>query len=216
MLTASSSISSFGEAQDEHSGIIRQASTACASTTVAGSFMDSGGSISPSLDTSDDLYVQLDRANGRRLDHQCAQLRLRQQQTAELGDILLHADRLNAQRLSNQDYTPATVRRIESLERVSERLNRLTDSRQTQRARLSSQQQAREEFLINIAERLSHMDEIVDAECHEIGAGFSEQHVEHPREHMRRSLLRSIDRLHRLESPILNSDQSLHFHSLTG
>ncbi|KAJ2081903.1 hypothetical protein H4R24_001999 [Coemansia sp. RSA 988] len=216
MLSTSSSISSFGETEYEHYGIARQASTVCASTTVAGSFVDSGHSISLSLDTPEDLYVQLDRANGRRLERQCAQLRPRQRQTAELGDILMHADRLNGQRLSNQDYTPATVRRIESLERVSERLNQLADSRQTQRALFSSQQQVREAFLFSIAERLSRMDGALNTECHEIDSGFAGQRAVHPREHMRRSLLRSIDRLHRLESPVFDNVQCFHRHSLTG
>ncbi|KAJ2764769.1 hypothetical protein IWQ56_004364 [Coemansia nantahalensis] len=145
-----------------------------------------------------DLCAQLDEANGRRLDRQCAQLQHRR--TEELGDILQRAGRLNAQRLTNQDYTPAAVRRIESLERVAERLDDPPDAGLAPRGDADPQHRTHEAFLHDVAARLRHIDG--SAELPPPG-----QRAEHPRDHMRRFLLRSIERLHSLAPPAMETRQ---------
>ncbi|KAJ1730379.1 hypothetical protein LPJ61_003039 [Coemansia biformis] len=160
-------------------------STACESMTAA------------SVDAASDLSIRLDRAGECRLERQGTQLH--QRRATELGDIMQRAGRLNAQRLTNQDYTPASVRRIECLERVSEQLGDLADARQLQRADAGPLPRPHEAFLHMIAARLRRIDG---------RAGLlPDQRAEHPRDYMRRTLLRSIDRLHRLGPPAMATRQ---------
>ncbi|KAJ2716518.1 hypothetical protein H4R19_000593 [Coemansia spiralis] len=147
------------------------------------------------MDAATELCAQLDEATGRRLDRQCAQLQLQHRRTAELGDILQRAGRLSAQRLTNQDYTPAAVRRIECLERVAAQLDDLPDMRLTQSTDADPHHRPHEAFLHTIAARLRRMD----AHAEPLS---DHQRAEHPRDHMRRVLLRSINRLHRLGPPL--------------
>ncbi|KAJ2319974.1 hypothetical protein IWW52_001649 [Coemansia sp. RSA 2704] len=185
-------LSSFGSTSSANGAAIAPSVACGASTTIAESFIDSDRSLR-SVDTSEDLCNRLDRAGGRRLDHQCAALPARPRQVSELGEILQRAGRLNAQRMSNQDFTPASVRRLERLERVSELAARPPG------ARMSSAQQEREPLLAGIASSLSGAD-----------LRGEERAGEHPRDHMRRVLFRSIDRLHRLGSPAMAANQRFH------
>ncbi|KAJ1947309.1 hypothetical protein GGF37_000491 [Kickxella alabastrina] len=75
--------------------------------------VESTGNIT--LAMANDIYAQLDRVSNRRLDKQCAALprrpTIRQPSSSsgggmlELSDILHRASKMQAQRLSNQDYT---------------------------------------------------------------------------------------------------------------
>ncbi|KAJ2781931.1 hypothetical protein H4R18_002572 [Coemansia javaensis] len=171
-------------------------STACESATVGGSVFGSECSQAASMDAADDDAAAASGAHTRRPAQQ--QQRQQQQQprpSVELGDILQRAGRLNAQRLSNQDYTPAAVRRIESLERLSEGLGY-----PPQRIDVCPQLQAREAFLLSIATRLRRIGARLDPPA-------AAQRAEHPRDHMRRTLLRSISRLHGLASPGMDTHQ---------
>ncbi|KAJ2452380.1 hypothetical protein EV183_002960 [Coemansia sp. RSA 2336] len=221
MLSEISSISSFSSSSsvdasstDEVTARAARSMACGASTTLAESVFASSERSFISTDTAEDLCTRLDRASGRRLDHQCASLRPpRPRQVSELGEILQRAGRLRAQRMSNQDYTPANVRRLERLERVTEMA--VSDTQQQQQSpamvvarrqpqsrgiTLQQQQQTgRESVLFSIAARLSRMDS-------KHGSQGNESNV-HPRDHMRRILFRSIDRLYRLGSPTLDSSQ---------
>ncbi|KAJ1741038.1 hypothetical protein LPJ79_003582 [Coemansia sp. RSA 1821] len=218
MLSEISSISSFSSSSSADASFTDEAtaraarSMACgASTTLAESVFNSSERSFISTDTAEDLCTRLDRASGRRLDHQCASLRPpRPRQVSELGEILQRAGRLRAQRMSNQDYTPANVRRLESLERVTEMS--VSDTQQQQlpamsmarrqpqlRGMIPQQQSGRESVLFSIAARLSRMDSKHSSQDNERNV--------HPRDHMRRILFRSIDRLHRLGALALDSSQ---------
>ncbi|KAJ2838677.1 hypothetical protein J3B01_001249 [Coemansia erecta] len=163
MSTDTRSISSFdttSTASDPHAP-----STACASATLAESIFTSTSSQTPSIDTPLRPYAQL-------------------------GDIAQQASRLSALRLSNQDFTPIAVRRLESLQRVDELMS-------------VPRERERESFLKGIAERLARVD-----------TSDREASV-HPRDHMRRILVRSIDRLHRLGTPSIQTTQRFHRQPLT-
>ncbi|KAJ2357237.1 hypothetical protein IWW50_001443 [Coemansia erecta] len=224
-----SSIASFDSTSSGSSDPAAPAHSMCgASTTIAESVFDSDQSVSLSItDTSDDLCTRLDRARARRLDQQCAALRTqpRLDESSELGEILMHAGRLSAHRMSNQDYTPASVRRRERLERVSEIAGELPVDEQPRIGR--------ESFLVGIAMRLARLDgqgglarvdgvtdggvadvtggeadDVTDSGADDVTDGGADE--EHPRDHMRRVLFRSIDRLQRLGSPTMDSNQRFH------
>ncbi|KAJ2567590.1 hypothetical protein GGH12_000286 [Coemansia sp. RSA 1822] len=168
MSTGTRSISSFdttSTASDQCAP-----STACASTTHAESIFDSNSSQAPSIDTALRTHVQL-------------------------GDIAQQASRLSALRLSNQDFTPMAVRRLESLQRVDELMS-------------VPRERERESLLKGIAVRLARLD------TSDMERSDRERNV-HPRDHMRRILVRSIDRLHRLGSPSMHTSQRYHRQPLT-
>ncbi|KAJ1647771.1 hypothetical protein J3B02_000083 [Coemansia erecta] len=139
----------------------------------------------------DDICARLDRVNAWRLDRQCAALPsppLRTHNSSnitamggagggmlELSDILHKASKLQAQRLSNQDF----ARKKPQLGPVR---NAETD---------------RETFLAGIARGLGQLgDEIQEQRS---------AHV-HPRDHMRRVVLASVQRLHHMGTPALKRD----------
>ncbi|KAJ1931211.1 hypothetical protein EC988_009860, partial [Linderina pennispora] len=82
----------------------------------------------------------LSRAHAWRLESQCASLRPQQQRMLELGDILHKASRLTSHRLTNQDYTPPALQRMERLERVASDLDEMSeqDRRAEQRTFMTS------------------------------------------------------------------------------
>ncbi|KAJ2484528.1 hypothetical protein IWW47_005663, partial [Coemansia sp. RSA 2052] len=150
-----------------------------------------------------EICAQLDRVNAWRLDSQCAVRRPRQARAMELGNIMHRAGRLvEARRLANQDFTPARLRRIASLERVADGLDAMADARSAQRMALSSQR-VRELFLVGIAARLGRVDG-----CTEITRSPDNidccrfQCAEHPRDHMRRFVISSIERINRLSDDL--------------
>ncbi|KAJ2696801.1 hypothetical protein H4218_004382 [Coemansia sp. IMI 209128] len=150
-----------------------------------------------------EICAQLDRVNAWRLDSQCAVRRPRQARAVELGDIMHRAGRLEARRLASQDFTPLRLRRMASLERVADGLDAMADARMEQRMALSSQR-VRELFLVGIAARLGRVDG-----CTEIIRRGDElpcriQSAEHPRDHMRRFVIASIERINRMGDDMEN------------
>ncbi|KAI8322651.1 hypothetical protein GQ54DRAFT_297257 [Martensiomyces pterosporus] len=163
----------------------------------------------------EEMCEMLNRVHSWRLDTQCATLRPRQLRMLELGDILHRAGRLSANRLTNQDYTPPAIRRMESLQRVADELEEMTESdRRQQQRTLLSPLRDREMFLVSIAGKLGRVDGTTslavrreclctatssDSSCYDEDDGAcGRQRAVHPREHMRRFVQRSIERLHRL------------------
>ncbi|KAJ1724391.1 hypothetical protein LPJ53_001347 [Coemansia erecta] len=138
----------------------------------------------------DDIYARLDRVNGWRLDRQCAAMpslaSLRKANSSinssgnsgskaaggasggmlELSDILHQASKMQAQRLSNQDYTPRKQQRPPSPSKDEETL--------------APAPQTREAFLAGIARNLVHLR-----------SEPQESHDEdiHPRDRMRRVVI---------------------------
>ncbi|KAJ1951219.1 hypothetical protein FBU59_000291 [Linderina macrospora] len=158
----------------------------------------------------------LSRAHAWRLDSQCASLRPQQQRMLELGDILHKASRLTAHRLTNQDYTPPALQRMERLERVACDLDEMSeqDRRIEQRTFMTSVR-SREMFLVGIAGKLGRVDgktaleprgraytEGSDEEGEEGEQALDRQRAVHPREHMRRFVQKSIERLNSIGRPL--------------
>ncbi|KAJ1966272.1 hypothetical protein GGI12_000177 [Dipsacomyces acuminosporus] len=175
-----------------------------------------------------DIYDILDRVHARRLDTQCAAFKPKQLRMLELGDILHKAERINAKRLTNQEYTPPEIRRMQSLQRVASELDDMTESDgRSQQRTLLSPLRAREMFLVSIAGKLGRVDGTTsltlrngrskgaaagvsaasflassrcDEEDDECRSIDSRQRALHPRERMRRFVQRSIERLNRLSA----------------
>ncbi|KAJ2376021.1 hypothetical protein IW150_002220 [Coemansia sp. RSA 2607] len=153
----------------------------------------------------DDICARLDRVNGWRLDRQCAAMpsmaSLRKANSSisssnnraaggagggmlELSDILHQASKMQAQRLSNQDYTP--------------RKQQWPPSPAKDEETLAPAPQTREAFLAGIARNLVHLRSEHQESCDE---------DVHPRDRMRRFVFASIDMLHRQSSPSIKSAQ---------
>ncbi|KAJ1878475.1 hypothetical protein H4R99_002843 [Coemansia sp. RSA 1722] len=138
----------------------------------------------------DDICARLDRVNGWRLDRQCAALPNTTSRAPnsgcgaaggmlELSDILHKASKLQSQRLSNQDYTP----------------------KKPQRGPLRTAEMDREAFLAGIARGLGQMNDDEGEEQRPVNV--------HPRDHMRRVVLQSVQRLHRMGAPLPRESQRL-------
>ncbi|KAJ2752936.1 hypothetical protein H4S06_003837 [Coemansia sp. BCRC 34490] len=179
--------------------------------------------------SSDDyICAQLDQMRRRRLNSQCAQLRLpRQQQQQQqeqpkplqqpkqmdLGEILYRAGKLTANRMINQDFTPQRLRHMESMHQIADDTDSLSssfssaslddDGRCQQRIDISSHRM-REIFLENIAARLRRTDGVDGANS------FESQRAAHPREHMRSFLIKAVDKLKHMDDPVMDRWQRFH------
>ncbi|KAJ2399463.1 hypothetical protein GGI23_002641 [Coemansia sp. RSA 2559] len=152
----------------------------------------------------DFICAKLDQMGRRRLDSQCAQLKPPRQPSkqVDLSDILFRASKLTANRMSNQDFTPQRVRRIESLHRIAGRggvdpsaaSSEGDSSRDRQHAELSPQR-TRELFLANIATRLRKADALGGSDL------ADRQNAVHPRDNMRSFLVNAIGKLRQLDTP---------------
>ncbi|KAJ1782534.1 hypothetical protein LPJ59_006787 [Coemansia sp. RSA 2399] len=158
----------------------------------------------------DFICAKLDQMGRRRLDSQCAQLKPPRQPSkqVDLSDILFRASKLTANRMSNQDFTPQRVRRIESLHRIAGRggvdpsasSSEGDGARDRQHVELSPQR-TRELFLANIATRLRKADAVG-------GAGLADrQRAVHPRDNMRSFLVNAIGKLRQLDDPTVDGRQ---------
>ncbi|KAJ1664802.1 hypothetical protein IW140_005188 [Coemansia sp. RSA 1813] len=167
--------------------------------------------------TSDDfICAQLDQMGRRRLDSQCAQLRPPRQPSkqVDLGEILFRANKLTANRMRNQDFTPQRVRRIESLHRIAGSIGSSSspssstsplggDAHGSNHVELSPQR-TRELFLTNIAARLRKADALGDTNL------ADQQPAVHPREQMRNFLVNAIGRLKQMDDPAMDAHQRFH------
>ncbi|KAJ2640899.1 hypothetical protein GGF44_002365 [Coemansia sp. RSA 1694] len=205
MLAAFRSLSSLSElSEDRASETICKGGSISINSLQSASDFGSEKQLASTQETEElEICAQLDRVNAWRLDSQCAVRRPRQARAMELGNIMHRAGRLvEARRLANQDFTPARLRRIASLERVADGLDAMADARSTQRMALSSQR-VRELFLVGIAARLGRVDG-----CTEITRSPDNidccrfQCAEHPRDHMRRFVISSIERINRLSDDL--------------
>ncbi|KAJ1893404.1 hypothetical protein LPJ66_005783 [Kickxella alabastrina] len=150
--------------------------------------VESTGNIT--LAMADDIYTQLDRVSNRRLDKQCAapprRPTIRRPGSSsgggmlELSDILHRASKMQAQRLSNQDYTRKPG-------------HQLAAGRQSQSAKRTE----REKVLAEIARELKLMGSL-EREME------TERELGHTREHVRRLVLSSIQKLHKKNTPDLH------------
>ncbi|KAJ2617419.1 hypothetical protein GGH99_003280 [Coemansia sp. RSA 1285] len=174
---------------------------------------------------SDDyICAQLDQMRRRRLNSQCAQLRLPRQQQEQpkppqqpkqmdLGEILYRAGKLTANRMINQDFTPQRLRNMESMHQIADDTDSLSSSFSSasldddghcqQRIDISSHRM-REIFLENIAARLRRTDGVDSANS------FESQRAAHPREHMRSFLLKAVDKLKHMDDPVMDRWQRFH------
>ncbi|KAJ2829502.1 hypothetical protein GGI24_002124 [Coemansia furcata] len=145
-----------------------------------------------------EICAQLDRVNAWRLDSQCAVRRRRRpqqrQRTSGGGEVQM--------RLANQDLS--SLRRMASLERVAQGLDALADARMEQRLALSAQR-VRELFLVGIAARLGRVDGCTEIVREEMPCRM--QSAEHPRDHMRRFVIASIERINRLNVDAMHTQQ---------
>ncbi|KAJ2832885.1 hypothetical protein FBU31_002004 [Coemansia sp. 'formosensis'] len=143
-----------------------------------------------------EICAQLDRVNAWRLDSQCAVRRRRpqRQRTSGGGEVQM--------RLANQDLS--SLRRMASLERVAQGLDGLADARMEQRLALSAQR-VRELFLVGIAARLGRVDGCTQIVKEEMPCRM--QSAEHPRDHMRRFVIASIERINRLNVDAMHTQQ---------
>ncbi|KAJ2723407.1 hypothetical protein GGI07_002682 [Coemansia sp. Benny D115] len=131
----------------------------------------------------DDICARLDRVNAWRLDRQCAAPR-RSGGMLELSDILHKASRIQAHRLTNQDYTPRRSTQTDTKEVVEQPLK-----------------VPKEALLASIASRLGRLTGVSDSNrCIQCTG---------PREHTKRLVLLSIEKLHRVGVPTMRESQRI-------
>ncbi|KAJ2551313.1 hypothetical protein EV175_003739 [Coemansia sp. RSA 1933] len=200
------------------------------SSGVSSTTLDYDASTMPSLPTTatagsrqtteDFICAKLDQMGRRRLDSQCAQLKPPRQPSkqVDLSDILFRASKLTANRMSNQDFTPQRVRRIESLHRIAGRgrggaesalsASEAGDGAQDRHHIEMSPQRTRELFLANIATRLKKTDSLGDDPLTD--HHHQQQRVVNPRDNMRSFLVNAIGRLRQLDDPAMDGHQRFH------